>query len=189
MYIYIHTHKKYATPQKKMMNWPEPIVRVQSLSESCLCSIPDRYVKPPNERPITTSSLINSETSNIPVIDLGGLYGSDSNIREKILSEISEACREWGFFQIVNHGVSTELLDKTRQVWRDFFHLPMEIKQLYANNPKTYEGYGSRLGVQKGAILDWSDYYYLHYLPLTLKDYNKWPSLPPNSRFLSSLNY
>nr|KYP50507.1 Leucoanthocyanidin dioxygenase [Cajanus cajan] len=58
-------------------------------------------------------------------------------------------------------------MDKARETWRQFFHLPMDVKQQYANSPKTYEGYGSRLGVEKGAILDWSDYYYLHYLPLS----------------------
>ncbi|KAJ1395479.1 Non-heme dioxygenase N-terminal domain, partial [Sesbania bispinosa] len=92
------------------------------------------------------------------------------------------ACNDWGFFQIINHGVSPDLMNLAKETWRQFFHLPLEIKQQYANSLKTYEGYGSRLGIEKGAILDWSDYYYLHYLPLSLKDYNKWPALPPSSR-------
>ncbi|KAL0003383.1 hypothetical protein SO802_017164 [Lithocarpus litseifolius] len=157
------------------IDWPEPIVRVQSLSDSGLPEIPDRYVKPPTERPA-----INSDGSdvNIPIIDLQDLlYGDDT-----ILAQISEACREWGFFQILNHGISPQLLDRVREVWREFFHLPLEIKQSYANSPKTYEGYGSRLGVEKGAILDWSDYYFLHLLPLKLKDHNKWPALPADAR-------
>jgi len=48
------------------------------------------------------------------------------------------------------------------ETWRQFFHMPMEVKQQYANSPKTYEGYGSTLGIEKGVILDWSDYYFLH---------------------------
>ncbi|KAF3433412.1 hypothetical protein FNV43_RR24514 [Rhamnella rubrinervis] len=167
-------------------DWPEPIVRVQSLSESGLEAIPDRYIKPPTDRP--TTSLKESDPSiedgaiNIPIIDLEGLYGDDHDRRNSVLRQISEACRDWGFFQVVKHGVSPELMDRSREVWRGFFHLPMELKQAYANSPKTYEGYGSRLGIVKGAILDWSDYYYLHYLPLSLKDLNKWPALPQNSR-------
>ncbi|KAK7320595.1 hypothetical protein VNO77_30217 [Canavalia gladiata] len=157
-------------------DWPEPIVRVQSLSETCIDSIPQRYIKPPSDRP--SPSAIEA---NIPIIDLLGLYG-DPDVRASTLNQISEACHHWGFFQIVNHGVSPHLMDMARENWRHFFHLPMEVKQQYANSPKTYEGYGSRLGVEKGAILDWSDYYYLHYLPLSLKDYNKWPSLPPSCR-------
>ncbi|XP_022744022.1 probable 2-oxoglutarate-dependent dioxygenase At5g05600 [Durio zibethinus] len=163
-----------------LQEWPEPIIRVQSLSESGLPSIPDRYIKPPPDRP----SLNPTEKSdvNIPIIDLTGLSGDENNLPFSTLDQISLACREWGFFQVVNHGVSPGLMDRARETWRSFFHLPMEIKQAYANSPKTYEGYGSRLGIEKGAILDWSDYYYLHYLPLTLKDYNKWPSSPDSCR-------
>ncbi|EXB88398.1 Leucoanthocyanidin dioxygenase [Morus notabilis] len=161
-----------------LQEWPEPIVRVQSLSESGLPSIPDRYVKPDTERP----SFDSSNDANIPVVDMSGLYGHDDVVRTATLRIVLEACREWGFFQVVNHGVSPELMDAALGVWRDFFYLPIETKQLYANSPRTYEGYGSRLGVQKGAILDWSDYYFLHYLPSCLKDYKKWPHLPPNCR-------
>lgn len=168
-------------------DWPEPIVRVQSLSESGLEVIPNRYIKPPTDRPTTSlkesDPCIDDSTINIPIIDLEGLYGDDHDHRNSILRQISEACRNWGFFQVVNHGVNPELMDRSREVWRGFFHLPMELKQAYANSPKTYEGYGSRLGIVKDAILDWSDYYFLHYLPLLLKDHNKWPALPPNSRF------
>ncbi|KAM1269280.1 hypothetical protein PS1_001447 [Malus domestica] len=161
-------------------DWPEPIVRVQSLSNSSV--VPDRYIKPPPDRPTYISSSDISDHANIPVIDLQGLSGEDDRLRAATLSQISEACREWGFFQVVNHGVSPGLMDKTQQVWREFFHLPMELKQAYANSPKTYEGYGSRLGIERGAILDWSDYYFLHFLPSCLKDYNKWPALPDYGR-------
>ncbi|KAJ6690160.1 hypothetical protein OIU85_006440 [Salix viminalis] len=158
-------------------DWPEPIVRVQSLSDSGIPLIPDRYVKPPLERPsINSTTLVDV---NIPVIDLVGLNGDD---RATILDQVSVACREWGFFQVINHGVSHQLMDGAREGWRQFFHSPMEVKQAYANTPKTYEGYGSRLGVEKGAILDWSDYYFLHYLPSPLKDCNKWPTIPADFR-------
>ncbi|XP_057979676.1 jasmonate-induced oxygenase 2-like [Malania oleifera] len=162
----------------RTQDWPEPIVRVQSLSDSGEPVIPARYVKPPMQRPVLSS--INSD-ANIPLVDLGGFWGN-KNERAATLERIGEACREWGFFQVVNHGVRPELMDCAREMWREFFHLPMEVKQRYANTPKTYEGYGSRLGVEKGASLDWGDYYFLHYLPCNLKDHAKWPSLPPHSR-------
>ncbi|XP_015931274.1 jasmonate-induced oxygenase 2 [Arachis duranensis] len=165
--------------------WPEPIIRVQSLSESIKGSnsIPERYIKPISERPNSNNNMISDDDCiNIPIIDLKDVYSEDPKIRALTLNKISEACKEWGFFQVVNHGVSHELMDMARETWREFFHMPMEEKQKYANSPKTYEGYGSRLGVEKGAILDWSDYYYLHFLPFNLKDFNKWPSHPPSCR-------
>lgn len=160
-------------------DWPEPIIRVQSLSDSCVHSIPERYIKPPSDRPSLEYS-----NSNIPIIDLqGGLFGGKTP-PQSILSQVSDASRRWGFFQVVNHGVEPELIDRARETWREFFHQPMEVKQKYANLPTTYEGYGSRLGVEKGAVLDWSDYYFLHYLPCSLKDHNKWPALPCSLRYV-----
>ncbi|XP_019150827.1 PREDICTED: flavonol synthase/flavanone 3-hydroxylase-like [Ipomoea nil] len=161
-------------------DWPEPIVRVQSLSDSGLGTIPDRYVKPPTDRPSLTAAA--AADVNIPLIDFQQFLDGDGDVNPAVLEQVSEACRSWGFFQVVNHGVRPELMDQAREVWREFFHQPMDVKTAYANSPTTYEGYGSRLGVEKGAILDWSDYYFLHYLPSSLKDHNKWPAFPSSLR-------
>ncbi|KAL6987823.1 Jasmonate-induced oxygenase 2 [Sarracenia purpurea var. burkii] len=163
-----------------LQTWPEPIVRVQHLSESGITAIPERYVK-------RLSDWSTSETEcdvNIPVVDLSNLFSDDNSLREKTLSIVSDACRKWGFFQVVNHGVSHELMKRTREVWREFFRLPLEEKEAYGNSPATYEGYGSRLGVEKGISLDWSDYFFLQYLPLSARDHNKWPKLPLSCREL-----
>lgn len=172
-----------------LKSWPEPIIRVQSLSESGIQKIPERYVKRPSDRPLNPLPAAVEVEVNIPVIDLSNLYTNkeESGVREETMSLISRACSEWGFFQVVNHGVSQELMSRTREVWREFFHLPVEEKQAYANSPTTYEGYGSRLGVEKGAKLDWSDYFFLHYLPLNLKDVNKWPAVPTSCRYVFKL--
>ncbi|KAG6640215.1 jasmonate-induced oxygenase 2-like [Carya illinoinensis] len=169
------------------LNWPEPVVRVQSLSESGICSIPECFIKPLSDRPsrntVTTTTTNISETHvNIPVIDLQNLFSNDQRLCDETLRLVSDACREWGFFQIENHGVSHELMKSARETWRQFFGLPLDLKQEYSNSPSTYEGYGSRLGVEKGAILDWSDYFFLHYMPLSLRNEVKWPAVPPSCR-------
>ncbi|KAF5747626.1 leucoanthocyanidin dioxygenase-like [Tripterygium wilfordii] len=167
--------------------WPEPVVRVQSLAEGGITAIPERYIKPANDRPILINhndNNLNLNNNNIPVIDLQHVYSNNKVLRDETLIRVSDACRNWGFFQVVNHGVSHELMSRMREVWRGFFNLPLEMKQELANNPSTYEGYGSRLGVEKGAILDWSDYFFLNYLPLHLRNPNKWPTLPTSCRDL-----
>ncbi|KAK0584640.1 hypothetical protein LWI29_016496 [Acer saccharum] len=175
-----------------LQSWPEPIVRVQSLSESGIKSIPERYIKPLLHRPSLKTDNFDDDFKdnpdhpriNIPVIDLQDMFSSNKALRDETLSHISDACREWGFFQVVNHGVNHELMRSAREVWRQFFKLPVEVKQEYANSPTTYEGYGSRLGVQKGAKLDWSDYFFLHYMPQSLRNQSKWPALPSSCREL-----
>lgn len=178
-------------------DWPEPVIRVQALAASGLATIPERFIKPKSQRPTnsnnyapkTNSSQIghhknNTTNSNIPVIDMKHIYGGDEGKRAETLRLVSEACQEWGFFQVVNHGVSHELMKGAREVWREFFHQPLDVKEVYANTPLTYEGYGSRLGVKKGAILDWSDYFFLHYMPCSLRDQAKWPALPTSLRYV-----
>lgn len=86
--------------------WPEPTVRVQSLAESNLATVPDRYIKPPSERPDQTI-IINHQPKtaaiNIPVVDLNSLFSGNEDEKERI----SEACREFGFFQVkMNFDVS-----------------------------------------------------------------------------------
>ncbi|KAL3830179.1 hypothetical protein ACJIZ3_018981 [Penstemon smallii] len=162
--------------------WPEPIVRVQHLSESGIQIIPDRYVKKLSDRPGFEPAPENEV--HIPVIDMLDLYSDDVAARQKTVGMIDSACREWGFFQVVNHGVSHELMVRTREAWVEFFKLPLEEKQKYGNLPSTYEGYGSRIGVEKGKSLDWNDYFFLHCFPLELRDQTKWPSLPVSCREL-----
>lgn len=161
-------------------NWPEPIVRVQSLSESGLRKIPDCFVKPPSDGQCN----LTDSTVNVPLIDLENLNSTNDVVRQETIDGISNASREWGFFLVANHGVSHQLMEKTRAIWYEFFQLPLEKKQKFANSPVTYEGYGSRIGMEVGAKLDWCDYFYLHYLPQALRDENKWPSLPISCRYI-----
>ncbi|CAD6203206.1 unnamed protein product [Miscanthus lutarioriparius] len=160
--------------------WPEPVVRVQAVSDTCGDTIPERYMKSLSERPglLPASDGVGGGAGgpNIPVVDLS-MLDVDATSRA-----VAAACREWGFFQAVNHGVRPELLRGARAAWRGFFRQPAEVRERYANSPATYEGYGSRLGTAKGGPLDWGDYYFLHLLPPSLKSHEKWPSLPSSLR-------
>ncbi|KAJ6742309.1 LEUCOANTHOCYANIDIN DIOXYGENASE-LIKE [Salix viminalis] len=116
---------------KSLLCWPEPVIRVQSLAASGIRANPRAEV-------------------DVPVIDFQNLFSSDRGLCDEALRCVHNACREWGFFQIVNHGVSHELMKRTCEVWHEFFNLPLEEKQKYANTPATYEGelvaeYGSEV--------------------------------------------
>ncbi|CAM0882977.1 unnamed protein product [Alopecurus aequalis] len=169
-----------------MQEWPEPVVRVQAVAESGLAAIPGCYVKPPCDRPavqhLADADVLHEPLDiSIPVIDLGELLAAaaDESRMSLIMEAVAAACREWGFFQVVNHGVAPELMRAAREAWRGFFRLPITAKQQYANLPRTYEGYGSRVGVQKGGPLDWGDYYFLHLAPEAGKSPDKyWPTNP-----------
>jgi isopenicillin N synthase-like dioxygenase len=48
--------------------------------------------------------------------------------REDAAREIGEACRKYGFFYVVGHGVSDELQERLERFSREFFALPVEEK-------------------------------------------------------------
>ncbi|CAN1354589.1 Gibberellin 2-beta-dioxygenase 8 [Linum perenne] len=50
------------------------------------------------------------------------------------MEKLREACREWGIFRVVNHGVPTLLMDQIKSVARDLFSQPFESKRDHATS-------------------------------------------------------
>jgi len=69
--------------------------------------------------------------NTIPLVDLAS---SDAP------KQIRDACMNHGFFYLINHGVSQQLIDSAFEQSRIFFALPIEEKQKYAVN-KFNHGY------------------------------------------------
>ncbi|MED6147360.1 hypothetical protein PIB30_043418 [Stylosanthes scabra] len=57
------------------------------------------------------------------------LLSQDLNQTE--LHKLDHACKEWGFFQLVNHGVSTSLVENVKSGAKQFFDLPMDEKNKF----------------------------------------------------------
>ncbi|KAG0499758.1 hypothetical protein HPP92_004449 [Vanilla planifolia] len=49
----------------------------------------------------------------VPVIDFSKLQGEE---RAATMARIDHACEQWGFFQLLNHGIPLELLDRVKRV-------------------------------------------------------------------------
>ena len=67
---------------------------------------------------------------DIPVIDLDECSAERNSEKFNKLSEaIGRACRNWGFFQVVNHGIPDAALDETWLATKNFFCLPKSEKR------------------------------------------------------------
>jgi isopenicillin N synthase-like dioxygenase len=65
----------------------------------------------------------------IPIIDFGPFLAGGPPARRAVARRLGEACRNIGFFYLVNHGVPQALIDRTFAEARRFFDLPLERKR------------------------------------------------------------
>lgn len=84
--------------------------------------------------------------------------------------------------QVTNHGVPENLMDKAMEVYEEFFNLPMEEKENYANVAKTLytsnrKNYNSKEHKYLKEILE-------HNSNIDGQDKRIWPSNPPIYRYL-----
>lgn len=134
-------------------------------------NVPESYIRPESERPHLSEV---SDCDDVPVIDLGSQY------RTQIVQQIGEACKSYGFFQIINHGVCLEAVREMGDVAREFFNLPVEEKlKLYSEDPTKTMRLSTSFNVNKEAVHNWRDYLRLHCYPLD-KYVPEWPSNPPS---------
>ncbi|EFJ12277.1 2-oxoacid-dependent dioxygenase, partial [Selaginella moellendorffii] len=148
-------------------------IPVENLLAQGITSVPEAYIQP--HPPIYGSQRGNS--TQIPVIDL-------TLPEEEITDAIARACKDWGFFQVISHGVAQEIVDGMLQAAKDFFDLPMAVRMKYFSAtpiPKT-TGYSVRF--DNSSVVDWRDFLFqsLCYPPCSDAVKESCPSDPPHYR-------
>ncbi|AFY31162.1 isopenicillin N synthase family oxygenase [Calothrix sp. PCC 7507] len=80
--------------------------------------------------------------SQVPIIDIQPLVFGKGD-RSVVADQIAQACREWGFFYIIGHGVDEELQQRLEQLSRGFFAQDLETKLAIrmALGGKAWRGY------------------------------------------------
>jgi isopenicillin N synthase-like dioxygenase len=70
--------------------------------------------------------------TEIPVIDIAGLFSADAAARRDCGRAIGAACRDVGFFYVVNHGIAQPRIEEVFAAARRFFALPETEKMAVA---------------------------------------------------------
>ncbi|KAJ4759917.1 Anthocyanidin synthase [Rhynchospora pubera] len=160
--------------------------RVESLAQSDLDAIPTEYIRPVEERKDMGDALevvkaqIKEGTRQIPVVDLRDFNSENKEIKQACVESVRKAAEEWGVMHIAGHGMSVELLEKVQKVGKQFFHLPLEQKERYANDQASgnIQGYGSKLSNNSSGQLEWEDYFFHLIHPEEKADFTVWPKEP-----------
>ncbi|XP_050220379.1 protein SRG1-like [Mercurialis annua] len=156
--------------EAKNLHYSLPVPSVQEVAAQQLETVPPRYI-----RDDTTSSADGFLL--VPLIDMSKLVNSDSQALE--LQKLHASCKDWGLFQLINHGVSCESLKKQVQ---EFFQLPLMEKKRWAQKGGSLEGYGQAFVTSEEQKLDWNDMIFLKALPVQNRKLEFWPDNPPNFR-------
>ncbi|KAJ3695905.1 hypothetical protein LUZ60_001282 [Juncus effusus] len=149
----------------------ESVQSIASASKN-LGTIPTEFIRSEQEQPQITT--FDGPVPEVPVINLADV---DKN---QVLREIVEASEEWGIFQVVNHGIPSEMIKELQRVGKEFFELPQEEKEKIAMVPGRLEGYGTNL--MKNGAKSWVDFLLHVVWPLEQVNYSFWPQNPPNYR-------
>ncbi|KAJ8763596.1 hypothetical protein K2173_002479 [Erythroxylum novogranatense] len=144
------------------------------------------FIQDPDYRP----TLEPQEPDQIPVINLSI---SSPNETKNLVSDVGDACQKWGFFQVINHGVSRELRQKMQQVAKEFFHQTSDEKRKVKRDEVHPMGYHD--GENTKNVRDWKEVFdYLLLEPTLIPASgepdseelrtltNQWPQYPPEFR-------
>ncbi|CDP13033.1 unnamed protein product [Coffea canephora] len=145
--------------------------KVTSSGINKFASLLESYFRPGSERPRLSEV---SDCENVPVIVLG--FGD----RNLVFRRIGDACRDYGFVQVINQAVSKVAVDKMLEAATEFFSLPVEERlKWYSDDPSKTTRLSTSFNEKKETVHNWRDYLRLHCYPLE-KYVPEWPSNPPS---------
>ncbi|CAK9154714.1 unnamed protein product [Ilex paraguariensis] len=78
---------------------------------------------------------------------------------------------------LINHGVSSSLVDKVKSETQEFFKLPLEERKSLGRKQET-QGFGQDFVVSEEQKLDWADRFYMITLPTSFRKPHLFPKLP-----------
>lgn len=78
--------------------------------------VPPRYLRPD----LAADVVVADDATTIPIIDFQRLLLVDPEESARLHA----ACQDWGFFQLINHGVPDDVMEAMKASTQSFFALP-----------------------------------------------------------------
>lgn len=82
-----------------------------------------------NTREILVGEKAVNTFTEIPVVDVSGIFSPDSQVRLHTAQEVADVCKSVGFMYIKGHGISQELIDDVFDLSRKYHAQPLEVKK------------------------------------------------------------
>jgi isopenicillin N synthase-like dioxygenase len=153
---------------------------VRHLSDAGITRLPGRYVLPASDRPGRSVGAAAARVK-LPVVDLARLRVPSE--RAAVLSTLYAACRDYGFFQVVNHGVDPGAVAAMLEVAARFFELPFPERARHMSpDVRAPVRYGTSFNQANDAVLCWRDFLKLSCAPPLRDVVPSWPDSPADLR-------
>ncbi|GAB2224214.1 hypothetical protein Droror1_Dr00004966 [Drosera rotundifolia] len=150
------------------------VERVQAIASLSMTknTIPIEFIRSETEQPAITT--VQGSILEVPSIDL-----NDTD-EDKVVELIAKASEEWGLFQVVHHGIPSEVITRLQEAGREFFELPQDEKEVYAkpSDSQDIEGYGTKLQKEVEGKKAWVDHLFHRTWPPHAINYKFWPNNP-----------
>ncbi|KAF3975154.1 hypothetical protein CMV_001572 [Castanea mollissima] len=122
-----------------------------------LTSVPSSYAFTPSPNDQAVSD--EDPEDSIPIIDFSLLTSGTPDQRSQVIQELGQACKDWGFFKLINHGVPESLTEAMIEGIREFFNLTDEEKREFEGknflDPITC---GTSVNTSMEKVYYWRDY-------------------------------
>ncbi|XP_027343620.1 1-aminocyclopropane-1-carboxylate oxidase homolog 1-like isoform X2 [Abrus precatorius] len=94
---------------------------------------------------------------SIPIIDLTGIH-DDPILRSDVVGKVRYASEKWGFFQVINHGIPTHVLDEMIKGTCKFHQQDANVrKEYYTRDFSRKVSYLSNYTLYEDPYADWRD--------------------------------
>lgn len=146
--------------KRELQEFDDSKTGVKGLAESGLQKIPRIFID--EQYVLERKSISDKHEFVFPVIDLECL----NTDRGRIIDQVRDACGDWGFFKVVNHGIPTSLMEETIECVRRFHELDAEKKkEFYSRDFKKKVMYHSNYDLHHAPSANWRDTLYLIMAP------------------------
>ncbi|KAJ4722853.1 1-aminocyclopropane-1-carboxylate oxidase-like protein [Melia azedarach] len=104
---------------------------VKGLADAGVTEIPQIFINGDHQKhKLGYKPICCDPNIKIPIVDLEGI-NKEASLRSEIIDKVRDASEKWGFFQVINHGIPTSILDEAIDGARRFFEQDVEIKKKY----------------------------------------------------------
>ncbi|KAI1265964.1 2OG-Fe(II) oxygenase [Xylariaceae sp. FL1019] len=96
----------------------------------------------PIVRQVLKTPLRDASASEIPIIDVSGIFSESEEDRMSVARQVRDAATNNGFFYIKHHGIASEIPDAACSELLTFFRQPYEVKaRANVSQSKYFNGY------------------------------------------------